>query len=83
MEAKMWQQGSGSEDLVATIWKLRSGSEYDEKVMVLESKILQKTNQFHIGCVDIRLENVGVPATRVVDIPSRSGLTLVQKRRCL
>ena len=42
----------------------------------------KKHNASRIRFVDIGLENVVVAAARVVELPSRSGLKKVQKRRC-
>ena len=50
--------------------------------LLLENDIFQKANEFRIGFVDIGLEIVAVPATRVVERPSRCSNNNGKKRRC-
>ena len=85
-----WKPGSGSQelgsqDLVARMWCPISGCENNENQFVFyrKTEILHKINEFRIGFVNIALENVAVAAARVVDRPSRSSETTLQKRRCL
>ena len=86
----MWQPESGSQDLVARIWKRGFGSQ-DMEARIWSRKLLKENIEkehwgkktFRIGFVDIKLGNVSVAATRVVDRPFRSGFERVQKYRCI
>ena len=77
LEARMWNPASGKQDvaariLVARIWKPRSGSENDEKALSFIEKVrcVRKIDS-RMRFVDIRLENVAIVATRVVEGPYR------------
>ena len=87
--ARLWEPGSGSQDVAARIWWPGSGrQDLEAKMMkkqwlLYEKKDFGKDNDSRNRFVDIGLENVAVAAARVVERPPRCSNKGVQKRRCL